>query len=126
MEGDKRRVATLFFHFSVFFMYVYTIIYDTINHPEAPHRLTYAGRFKFLTFWNEVCIFAFRAGVKCHALQCGESTTCKMRGKCGDSPHILHELTSNDCGHVPRATLKRPLSRSNIVDNYSGRSAIYR
>ena len=60
MEAEKKKMITLFFHISVFFMYVYTLIYDTLYLIDAPHRTSYAGRFKFLTFWNEVCILRQR------------------------------------------------------------------
>jgi len=56
MESGNRKMVTLFFHFSVFSMYMYTLIYDSVYLLEAPHRTSYAGRFKFLTFWNEVRI----------------------------------------------------------------------
>jgi len=54
MAADNRKIVTFFFHLSIFAMYLYTLIYETFYIPEAPHRKTYAGRFKFLTFWNQV------------------------------------------------------------------------
>jgi len=49
-----RRFMLILFHFSVFVMYSYTIMYETLYMPHSPNRKSYAGRFKFLTFWNQV------------------------------------------------------------------------
>jgi hypothetical protein len=43
-----------FFHVFAFATYVFTLTYDTFYLPISPDRQTYGGRFKYLTFWNEV------------------------------------------------------------------------
>ena len=55
MAAESGKVMIFLFHLSVFTMYVYTLIYDTLYAETAPHRQSYAGRFKFLTFWNQAC-----------------------------------------------------------------------
>jgi len=61
MAIDKRFVTTFLFHLLVFAMYMFTLIYETMNIPTAPHRQSYGGRFKFLTFWNQVLKYRYRA-----------------------------------------------------------------
>jgi len=55
-------VLTFVFHLVVFAMYMFTLIYERLYVP-LPTRKTYAGRFKFLTFWNQVCSQCMVAGL---------------------------------------------------------------
>ena len=41
-------------HVIIFGIYAFTLTYDTYYLAVHPGRNSYGGRFKFLTFWNEV------------------------------------------------------------------------
>ena len=42
------------FHGITFMVYIFALTYDTFYLASSPTKQSYAGRFKFLTFWNEV------------------------------------------------------------------------
>ena len=48
------KLIIFIFHLTVFAVYVFALIYDTYYLAESPSKQQYAGRFKYLTFWNEV------------------------------------------------------------------------
>jgi hypothetical protein len=52
------------FHGVIFAVYIFALVYDTIYLSNTPTKQNYAGRFKFLTFWNEVCICK-QTGARC-------------------------------------------------------------
>jgi len=68
MAAGDRKMLTFLFHLSVFTAYMYTLIYETIYIANAPHKQSYAGRFKFLTFWNQVCCKSKMRRVRCGQL----------------------------------------------------------
>jgi len=75
------NVMIFLFHLIIFALYMFTLIYETLNIPTAPHRKTYAGRFKFLTFWNQVCdkLWTIRtAGISLGVKGCGIARTCGL------------------------------------------------
>ena len=61
-------IYVILFHLAIVVMYIYAIYYDEMFIYVSEVRDTYTGRFKYLTFWNEVgnkiliCEFDFENG----------------------------------------------------------------